>query len=298
MPECKFCESCFSSQGLPNHEKCCDENPTKNTSVFSESGLKGAVSRYGPVKNFEVACHKCNEDFEVEEREEVFPNKEKYFCSTECARSFSTEAKREEINEKVSDTLTGRKLSKEHIQSIRNAYKDGRDCVEQISQKLKAYWKTEEGRKRKQRLRERMKNRTLPKETRKTIQEKLKNNPNAGGYRKGSGRGKQGSYSGIWCHSTWELAWIVYHYEHHIPFSRNWESFSYEWEGEIHKYIPDFKYTDNHYVEVKGYLSEKDRAKLRYFPYKIDVLEQPDMEDILEYVKRQHGDEFWNTLYN
>lgn len=40
------------------------------------------------------------------------------FCCSKCARSFSTKNKRTEINKKVSKTLSGRKLTSEHIKNI------------------------------------------------------------------------------------------------------------------------------------------------------------------------------------
>jgi hypothetical protein len=40
------------------------------------------------------------------------------FCSVKCARGFSTKAKREEINKKVSAKQTGRKLTDEHKKNI------------------------------------------------------------------------------------------------------------------------------------------------------------------------------------
>jgi hypothetical protein len=40
------------------------------------------------------------------------------FCGSKCARGFSTSAKREEINKKVSKKLNGKKLSAEHVKSI------------------------------------------------------------------------------------------------------------------------------------------------------------------------------------
>lgn len=40
------------------------------------------------------------------------------FCSNKCARSFSTKSKRDEINKKVSNKLTGNKLTKEHRANI------------------------------------------------------------------------------------------------------------------------------------------------------------------------------------
>lgn len=40
------------------------------------------------------------------------------FCSPKCARGFSTKNKRNEINQKVSKTLSGRKLTSEHVKNI------------------------------------------------------------------------------------------------------------------------------------------------------------------------------------
>lgn len=40
------------------------------------------------------------------------------FCSSKCARGFSTKNKRSEINEKVSNTLFGRKLTSKHKNNI------------------------------------------------------------------------------------------------------------------------------------------------------------------------------------
>ena len=45
----------------------------------------------------------------------------------------------------------------------------------------------------------------------------------AGGYRRGSGRGKKGWYKGYWCDSSWELAWVIYSLEHGVEFTRNWK---------------------------------------------------------------------------
>jgi hypothetical protein len=40
------------------------------------------------------------------------------FCGAKCARSFSTKNKRNEINKKVSEKMSGRKLTEEHISNI------------------------------------------------------------------------------------------------------------------------------------------------------------------------------------
>ena len=44
------------------------------------------------------------------------------FCSSKCARGFSTKSKRNEINSKVSKKLNGRKKSEIEIQSLKDAW--------------------------------------------------------------------------------------------------------------------------------------------------------------------------------
>ena len=86
---------------------------------------------------------------------------------------------------------------------------------------------------------------------RQKLSEYAKSRKNFGGYVKGSGRGKQGRYKGIWCDSSWELAFVIYHLDHNIPFERNWNKFEYQYEGQTHLYVPDFVYPDGTYIEVK-----------------------------------------------
>ena len=52
------------------------------------------------------------------------------------------------------------------------------------------------------------------------ISNTMKNNHKSGGYRMNSGRGKKGWYKGIFCDSSWELAFLVYHLEHNLYIER------------------------------------------------------------------------------
>lgn len=97
---------------------------------------------------------------------------------------------------------------------------------------------------------------------------KLKN----GGYRKGSGRGKKGWYKGIFCDSSWELAYLLYCEFHSIVVERNTKTFEYYYENKKYKYLPDFLVMGQ-LVEIKGYLSEKNLAKISQCPEKIEVLD-------------------------
>jgi predicted Zn-ribbon and HTH transcriptional regulator len=82
-----------------------------------------------------------------------------------------------------------------------------------------------------------------------------------GGYRPGSGRSKSGWYRGIWCDSTYELAFVVYHLDHGSQIERNQGSWPYTDENGIERrYFPDFV-VDGVLYEIKGYMSARDVLK-------------------------------------
>lgn len=112
---------------------------------------------------------------------------------------------------------------------------------------------------------------------------------NCGGVRLGSGRSKSGWYKGIYCGSTYELAWVIYHLDHGISFERNNEGFDYIFNGVKHKYYPDFKLGSGNYVEVKGYLQKQDLAKWKMFPHNLQVLTKEKLKPIFQYVTSKHG---------
>jgi hypothetical protein len=112
----------------------------------------------------------------------------------------------------------------------------------------------------------------------------------SGGYRKGSGIGKSGWYKGIWCDSSYELAWVIYQLEHNISFERNKKKFSYEWNGVIKQYIPDF-IKDNEIIEIKGYVDKQVQAKLNSVP-NLKVLFKKDLILEFEYVENKYGKDF------
>lgn len=128
-------------------------------------------------------------------------------------------------------------------------------------------------------------------ETKKKISETCKKNKLSGGYRKGSGRGKKGIYKGYYCDSSWELAYVIYNLDHNIKFERNEELFPYEFNGEQHKYKPDFIEGDT-YVEIKGYFTEQVKAKERAFPFKLKYIDGEAILPYLKYVEQKYGKDF------
>ena len=113
-----------------------------------------------------------------------------------------------------------------------------------------------------------------------------------GGYRPGSGRGKSGWYKGFWCDSSWELAYVIYCLDNHIPIQRNTQKFEYIFEGKKYHYTPDYELSNQRYVEVKGYLNEKWSAKVEQFPYQLTVLGEEEMKPMFHYVQEKYGKNF------
>ena len=123
-----------------------------------------------------------------------------------------------------------------------------------------------------------------------TEETKAKIAKNGGGYRKGSGRGKQGWYKGYWCDSTWELAWVIYNLDHGIKFERNKEGFEYQYKNKVYKFFPDFIMEDGTYVEIKGYLDDKNKNKIDQFKKQLKlILGKNEIKKFIQYVEKKYG---------
>lgn len=107
------------------------------------------------------------------------------------------------------------------------------------------------------------------------------------------GWAKRGWYRGIWCDSSWELAFVLYCFDNNINFIRNKDSFPYTWDGYTHNYTPDFYLPDQDmYIEIKGQYTEKEQAKIEQFSKSITVYQYTEMLPILDYVTSKYGDNF------
>lgn len=116
-----------------------------------------------------------------------------------------------------------------------------------------------------------------------------------GGRRKGAGRSKHGWYKGIWCDSSWELAWVIYNLDHKIEFKPYTGYFEYQFQNEIHKYYPDFILNNGTIVEIKGNeTSDQWKAKLEQFPKDkyLQVIGKNEIGKYLDYVVEKYGKNF------
>ena len=111
-----------------------------------------------------------------------------------------------------------------------------------------------------------------------------------GGYKEKCGRGKHGWYKGIWCDSSWELAFVIYHLENNLFIKRCNEFRTYKYKDKTYKYYPDF-ITDEGIFEIKGYCDEISQTKHNQHP-DIKMIYFDDMKIYLNYVIKKYGRNF------
>ena len=76
--------------GKPVKNKFCNvscQNKIQIRHTSIENIQKGHIKRFGNFKKFIVICKICKREFEVNEREKLHPQKEKYYCSIKCANT-------------------------------------------------------------------------------------------------------------------------------------------------------------------------------------------------------------------
>jgi len=83
------------------------------------------------------------------------------------------------------------------------------------------------------------------------------------------------------CLGSWELLVSKYLTDNGIQWTNNIdEKFYYSWNGNIHRYFPDFLTDRGYYIEVKGYERDRDKAKWSQFPKKLVVIKIDDVKGI------------------
>lgn len=100
----------------------------------------------------------------------------------------------------------------------------------------------------------------------------------------------RGWYKGIFCGSSWELAFVIFSLDKGKNIKRCDKKLPYTYNGQIYNYYPDFEIDDTIY-EIKGFEDYKAKAKQQTYP-EIKVMRRKEMTPILEYVKRQYGKDF------
>lgn len=158
------------------------------------------------------------------------------FCSSKCAKGFSTKAKRKEINKKVSYKLKGRndfiwnKLEPKISICIIcgksfeiEGWNNKNVCSKKCGYIKRGFI-----------LKKVLKGKT-------------------GGYRKGSGRSKGAYYKKQYFDSNFEIEVAKFLDKNDIKWKRNTKRFYFNWKNKKTYYIPDFIIENKIYLETKGY---------------------------------------------
>lgn len=119
-----------------------------------------------------------------------------------------------------------------------------------------------------------------------------------GGLRQGSGTGKHGWYKGIYCDSSYELAYVIYNLDHNIEFERNKKKYPYIGsDNKLHNYYPDF-IEGGTLIEIKGYLTSDVFLKISAIDdFPIKLLTYVEMLPYIKYVQETYNCKDITTLY-
>lgn len=85
----------------------------------------------------------------------------------------------------------------------------------------------------------------------------------------------------VWIQGSWEEKFALFLDSQNVNWTKNRVGYKYEYNGKNHLYFPDFHLPDfSFYVEVKGYETDKDRAKWKQFPFKLLVVKKQEIQDL------------------
>lgn len=251
-------------------------------------------------KEFEVICKNCGKKFIVIEEETKFPIKgDKYFCCRSCA---NTRHHSKETKLKISNGMKSSKIFyQNNLESIyknlqykidHNLYKNPYLIKSEIiNNHIIHYYKCSVCGK----IFNNIEKRDCKGTKYCSLECRHKSlSQTRGGYRLGSGHSKHGSYKGIRCDSTWELAFLIYHLEHNLYIERCKEKRFYNWNNSNHIYYPDFK-TDEGIIEIKGYITEQSLEKSKQNP-DIIIVSKNEMKKYLDYVINKYGKDYYRLF--
>lgn len=273
---------------FPNYETHSEELKLKN----KESSKKGIqysrivvktqaeerlVKKIEEFNLLDKKCKQCNEPL-------IYKIKKADFCNHSCAATYSNTNRKVVYSEigKANHRHIGLKNKKNLIDgSTRKGIRKFFDLTCCIC--TKKFQVTYE-----QKL-----NKTCSKECKSLLQSQVN-------HRENNTYGKFGYYQGIYCASSWELAFLIYNKDLGKDIQRCELTFTYFMDDQQHTYFPDF-IMDNIIYEVKGYEKEDVQLKTQAVldaSYKIDVIRKKEIMPIIKQLKKKYNVKDITTLYD
>ena len=247
----------------------------RNTRICEKCLRPIALSSY--MKHFNVCGQTKTPQFHI--KEEWKTESGEYKCPY-CDRIFSKRAISTHIWRTHGEGINHKPFDKFHREGIstpswnRGLTKETNETVKNAGIKYSNRIKSGE-------LKPSMKDRHLSAEQKQklsdTICEKVENGTWHYSFSKTRTHEYESKFAGkVLLHGSWELAYAKYLDASNIPWRRPKEKFYYEYrelKNGCGYYIPDFYLTEEKkYVEIKGYETDKDRAKWKWFPHALEVI--------------------------
>ena len=228
-----------------------------------------------------MKCKNCGKTFNV--KYSKWSNGD--FCCKKCARGFSTKNNRQEINKKISDKMKNIVMEKGENYPWNKGMstipiKNCPICGCEFNTRRRKQIFCSIG--------------CMNKDVDYLFHKKR------GGYRQGSGRSYGGYYNNIYCHSTYELSFVIWSIDNNIPIKQCKKVFQYLYEEKEYNYYPDFEINDVIY-EIKGYWTERVEAKTKAVKnsgYEIKVLYYKDIKEYIKYAITKYEVKNINELYD
>lgn len=281
---CPYCEKSFTKWGIATHIfrihiESEQSKQIRRKKIFDKKSIKWNADREELQKVVHI-CERCGKQFQG--------NASKYSCNRFCSRSCANKREHSlEVRSKIRSSL----INSEKISFCK-------EKRERITKELGEKRLTEYNKKPKcckicgKTLNYKDRNRSTCSQecaniSRAKYSSTQKNNKNGIG----------GWYKGIWCDSTYELAFIIYCLDHNIKVERNKEGFEYEWEGRKHLYFPDF-IIDGKLIEIKGFNSERVQKKIESVNKPIIILYEKDLQYCFDYIKEKYGKEKHKNIHD
>lgn len=302
---CKFCGKVFEkSVSLGGHVVNCKKNPKGGLSrKNAQMTLNKNYNIRNPLKKYTLKCPVCGNDFTIEVRQKDFEKGNyKHTCSSKCSH---TRQMTDEIKNKISKKIKSYINKNGSCGVVKNIIEPillKRIC-DQCGNEFeiwndKPYNKTVTGN-------DYYSKRFCSKECsfkhmKKLVSKSTKDRCNRGEFGGKNNetykKHKHGWYNGLYCGSSWELAFVLYHLDKGDNIKRCELKLQYEYNGKIYNYYPDFEIGNDIY-EVKGFEDFKAKAKHKQYPY-IKWINKKRMKPILKYVNKKYGKNFIDLLQN
>ena len=115
----------------------------------------------------------------------------------------------------------------------------------------------------------------------KKMHQVVKENPDSYNLENVCRRVKNVEYNGVLFHSSWEAIFAKFLDENKINWERKVQPVEYILDSRPHLYFPDFYLPDfDTFVEVKGYVVNKDRVKWEQFKGRLLLIQEKEMKQI------------------